>query len=589
MTQVGSEVQITASLYGAGIDPEVDATVTAADESEISGALDGLAKQLVSGLLSTPDQKEVSLAAVTTASFPALKAYLAGIQLSRTGRYPEAADELEKAVQIDSSFAMAWSKLAWAYGWIPDPREFDAEKNALANSSALPWRARTLIEAANYGFRLGDGKKAMNLYRSVLAEYPNDTEALRGLGEMVFHYNPLFGRPHAEADEYFERASRLAPENLDYLQHRYDSAIDEWEFDRADSIAALILQLDDREDDIEFGNQMHGIMMRSRGDSSWSISGPGSMSASYVSALARQAATHVEDLEAAVQVLHVLLEPGRYPDAVRERATMFLAGVRIGQGRLKEALQIFKGVPQWQGGGGILPTALLYGLPVYPASDDFIQAMRQKLAAWDTTSNPIAIIADPDVPRVTYRELKAYHNALLALRVGDLKAVETTRQLLNRRADSTSGTNIAYSLLRSIDAVQSLETGEYDEAIKAVNDAQLRINWRDAGKSPLFDQFTNRFVKAEALRASGRLEEAIQVYRSVTAGDHVFGILLIGPEYLGVADAYEQLGQRSKAIEFYSRLVHLWRDCDPELVPIRDEAQRNLDRLLVESVQEPAK
>lgn len=587
VTQVGSEVQITASLYGAGTEPEVDATVTAADESEISSALDGLAKQLVAELLTAPSNNEVSLAAVTTSSFPALKAYLSGLQLSRTGRYPEAAAELEKAVEMDSSFAMAWSALAWTYGWIPDPRETDAWMHALANSASLPWRSRTLIEAANYAFRTGDGEKAMDLYRSVLAEYPNDTEALHGLGEAVFHYNPLFGRPHAEADQYFERASALAPDNLDYLQHQYDSAVDEWEFDRADSIAALILQLDDREDDIEFGNQMHGIMMRSRGDSSWSISGPGSMSASYVSALARQAATHVEDLEAAVQVLHVLLEPGRYPDAVRERATVFLAGVRIGQGRLKDALQIFKGVPQWQGGGGILPTALLYGLPVYPASDDFIQAMRQKLAAWDTTRNPIAGLTDPDLPHVTYRELKAYHNALLALRVGDLEAVETTRQLLNRRADSTSGTNIAYSLLRSIDAVQSLETGEYDEAIKAVDDAQLRINWRDAGKSPLFDQFTNRFVKAEALRASGRLEEAIQVYRSVTAGDHVFGILLIGPEYLGVADAYEQLGQRSKAIEFYSRLVHLWRDCDPELVPIRDEAQRNLDRLLVESVKEP--
>ncbi|MGA7303308.1 MAG: serine/threonine-protein kinase, partial [Rhodothermales bacterium] len=263
VTQVGSEIQITASLYGTGADPEVDATVTADGESEIPMALDGLAKQLVAGLLTAPDQTEVSLAAVTTSSFPALKAYLAGLQLSRTGRYPEAAVELEKAVQIDSSFAMAWSALGWAYGWIPDPLKSDnAEKHALANSASLPWRARTLIEATNEGFRLGDGEKARNLYQSVLAKYPNDTEALRGLGEIIFHYNPLFGRPHSEADAYFERASALVPDNMDYLRHQYDSAVDEWDFDRADSIAAEILKLDDEEAEVEYAAHMHAIMMR---------------------------------------------------------------------------------------------------------------------------------------------------------------------------------------------------------------------------------------------------------------------------------------------------------------------------------------
>jgi len=48
------------------------------------------------------------------------------------------------------------------------------------------------------------------------------------------------------------------------------------------------------------------------------------------------------------------------------------------------------------------------------------------------------------------------------------------------------------------------------------------------------------------------------------------------------------MGNSEKAIEFYTRFVRLWKDCDPELVPIREEAQRNLDRLLEQSVREPS-
>jgi len=60
------------------------------------------------------------------------------------------------------------------------------------------------------------------------------------------------------------------------------------------------------------------------------------------------------------------------------------------------------------------------------------------------------------------------------------------------------------------------------------------------------------------------------------------------PTYLRMAEIHERLGDQQKAIEYYTRLVRAWKNCDPELIPIRDEAQRNLDRLLAESVREPS-
>ena len=43
-----------------------------------------------------------------------------------------------------------------------------------------------------------------------------------------------------------------------------------------------------------------------------------------------------------------------------------------------------------------------------------------------------------------------------------------------------------------------------------------------------------------------------------------------------------------KAIEYYSRLMRMWENCDPSLIPIRDAAEAELERLLGESVREPA-
>lgn len=45
---------------------------------------------------------------------------------------------------------------------------------------------------------------------------------------------------------------------------------------------------------------------------------------------------------------------------------------------------------------------------------------------------------------------------------------------------------------------------------------------------------------------------------------------------------YERRGEREQAIRAYSRAVELWRDCDPELAPQREVAERALERLVTE-------
>lgn len=49
--------------------------------------------------------------------------------------------------------------------------------------------------------------------------------------------------------------------------------------------------------------------------------------------------------------------------------------------------------------------------------------------------------------------------------------------------------------------------------------------------------------------------------------------------YQRLGRAAEEQGRTEEAIEYYARLVHLWEDCDPEVVPQREEIRDRLEDL----------
>ena len=56
--------------------------------------------------------------ALTSASLPAVHAYLAGEQAARRGDWSTAMGQFEHAIQLDSAFALAYASLATASGWV---------------------------------------------------------------------------------------------------------------------------------------------------------------------------------------------------------------------------------------------------------------------------------------------------------------------------------------------------------------------------------------------------------------------------------------------------------------------------------------
>jgi serine/threonine-protein kinase len=183
------------------------------DTSELFELVDRLSRALLVGRSHGVSMRLAQTAALTTHSLPALKVYLGAERELRAGEdhFDSAVAGFQRATTEDSSFALAYYRLAVAAGWagrwsVVGP----AAKRALDLGNRLGDRERRLLLAYD-AFRRGAAEDGERQYRAILDDYPDDLEAEFELANLLYHYNPLRGRSRAEAQELFERVLTLDP------------------------------------------------------------------------------------------------------------------------------------------------------------------------------------------------------------------------------------------------------------------------------------------------------------------------------------------------------------------------------------------
>jgi hypothetical protein len=207
----GSRVRIQAALHRAGDDAPAARASVEGDSTELFALVDRLAAQLLVNRDAGAAQRLSRTAAITTHSLPALKAFLNAEQQLRGRAMDSAIAGYQRAVAEDSTFALAYYRLAVAAGW--------AERHAISNqamergvalANRLNERDRRLI-TAYAAYRHGAADDAERQYRAVLESYPDDLEAEFQLGDLLFQYNPLRGRPRLEARPMLDKVLALDP------------------------------------------------------------------------------------------------------------------------------------------------------------------------------------------------------------------------------------------------------------------------------------------------------------------------------------------------------------------------------------------
>ncbi len=130
----------------------------------------------------------LELASITTSDPDALRAYLDGEAHRRRAELDSAEVALTRAIDADSTFALAALRLSSVVGWRDPGSERDTEAQALAerHEGRLPASMRRVMRAS-IAWEEGRFVEARDSIEAVLAVEPDDPLAWFLLGEILFH------------------------------------------------------------------------------------------------------------------------------------------------------------------------------------------------------------------------------------------------------------------------------------------------------------------------------------------------------------------------------------------------------------------
>jgi len=552
----GDSVRLTGSI----LDVATGRAVGDIELREASASMDRLADSLTIALLRELGRSRpigaVRVTALGSKSLPALKAFLQGEQFFRRTAWDSALAYYQRAIDIDSTFALALRHAGLTLGWQrwggdSLARAFSLRAGrfvrGLAPRESLLVTADSLSEAA-WGFGADPlwrthVRRAFATLEEAARRYPNDPEVWYELGDLRHHFGPAVAATEQAALDAFDRSialdSALGPTYIHPIQLgvilggpaaglRY---------------ARAYLSLDPK--DVSAG----GMRLVAR------FLSPGSAASPEVEQLLDTLPPHSlfyalwpldvwpDSAESAVRVARRLAarSPPGSSDFNYSRVRLSLSLAR--RGHLRDAFH----TP-----GEREPTLLtqLAALGAVPA--DTADAV---FSGWLRNDNWLALYALPWWSK-TGDTMSLREVARRAGRNAPSATSELTREVWLYGGEAARG----YLALARRDTAEAL---------------RRFASLPDTVCTPCT---LVRLAKMHALERLGRNREAADVL------DHLPfpGFFAMPSDVLWILErgrANDRLGNREKAIDAYQYVADAWRHADPELEPYVEEAKAALKRL----------
>jgi tetratricopeptide (TPR) repeat protein len=587
IVEAGGRIRIDATAYRTGAPDRALAEANVEGPTDrLFDLVDNLAGRLLTALNPGPYEQLTKIAATTTGSLRALRAYLEGERLFREGEFHRAARSFQDAATEDTTFALAYYWLSVASWWADDSKAIDsAAAQAVRYSGRLGERDRRLFQAWD-AFLRGDALEAERVYRQIVGAEPENVEAWLQLGEVLFHSGPRRGRPLADARRPFERVLFYEPEHTSALLHLARIAASEGRWSAVDSLGRRIEQLGPSG---EWALELRAL--RAFGSETGSRAERTAVSAELRTAgegrvwnIARYVAVAGGGLGGAGELVRLLTAPTRPPE-VRAFGYLGLAHLELAQGRLAAARAEMDSASRLDPVPALEHRALLDLLPFVPATPAALSSLRDSLSRWRAArASPVIETSHlADLHEGVHPELKAYLLGSLSVRLGDTVSARRYLADLDRPRTERAAATVAGDGAGSVRAQLALLRGRPSEAAVALEEV-LRLEARVGliGGSPFYSQGLERLRYAEALERLGRLDEALSWYGSFSSNS-IFDLVYVVPSHLHRARIAERLGQRDEAVRHYQRVVALWQGADPELQPLVEEARGRLGELSASS------
>jgi tetratricopeptide (TPR) repeat protein len=539
--------------------------------ARIDQLADSLAVRVLAHLSSTRPLGAERLSSLGSRSPVALKAFLQGEQHLRRMSLDSAVLYYERAIDEDSSFALALNRLGFTVGWRGESgRDSRLWLRAGSLNRGLAQRESLLVTAdslsASIGLEstfIGDSASWSQVRRwfatleRATTLYPDDAGAWYRQGEARAHWGMYAGATSRETLAAFERATVLDSSFAPAHQHLVELTLAVHGVEAGRRLIARLLEKNPTGALPEMFHLTSVLLDPRRAGTTEEQALLDSLPAGVLINAAFGPLVHVPDSrESIIRVTRAY--------AVREPAGVFgplnLPLVLALRGHLREA---YDSIAPW--------IARLDSLPGYRHSM-FSELALFKAVPPDTAAAVFArwlrLLEGGAVDHPTPR-------ANLALtwwyEAGDtlsLARVANAADALARRAEPTDTARLHYAR----DAARAWLVLARRDTVEALARFTALREW----PSPIW--IRNRLTLARLLGMAGRDREAARILDV----DRRPGMPQFPSDLLWVlerARVRERLGDRDEAVRAYAYVADMWQHADPELQPLVEEARAGLARL----------
>jgi len=576
----GDSVLLRASVLRLAEGGATEEVEVAGEQERMGDLADSLGHGILEALGRSRPIGAVRQASLGAGSLPALKAFLRGEQLYRRGHWDSALVHYDRALELDSGFALANRRMAvilWfdpptTHSYQPWP-EYALRAGRL--NHGLSARDSLLIVGLARWVGLGsstdnptylsDFRDAGAAFEQATDRYPNDPEAWYFRGEFLYHTMGTVGVTDDPLAA-FERGIALDSSFSPLYEHTVELALRQGSPDLALRHARAYLALGT--DDDQATKFRLEAMLLERGEQASAEADRLLDTVRAWGALWNPMGELNEwpdSAETAVRIARIFPGPRRdytgAPDFVRDSLVQKrrLSSMLVTRGHLREAYAV---VPEAdvEGWPNRFLDLALFGIAPAAAADEAFGRLLRSDSLW-----PPASEVGPRQDRALVWWLARRDTTSLArfARRADAVGHATAAPFARLQVSYLSDAARAYLLLLRGDSAAALK------ALETLPDSMC----------PLVDCVFQNLTRARLLAASRRDQEAAQVldrWLPALAGTlFVLGRLERGR-------VAERLGDREKAIKSYSYVADAWRRADPELQPYVAEARAGLQRLTTE-------
>ncbi|HEV8453460.1 MAG TPA: BTAD domain-containing putative transcriptional regulator [Gemmatimonadales bacterium] len=573
ITEAGGRLRISARLYRVGSEDEAR-EVAAVDgaAAQLFRLVDALTIQLLKTRGRDPGLPQVNLAALTTDSLAALKAYLEGERALRAWCTDSAVGVFQRATEIDPSFALAYYRLAIAAQEKPALAR-KALNQALRYSARLGDHERKLVHALD-AFNRGHQKDAERLYRELVTRYPNDFEAWSQWGDVLMHGGSRLGRSWFDARQPFERVLSMEPRDPHALWNLSNIAARQRRVGELDSLTRRILQGNPGPLEAAAVRAQRAIVVGDTAELARFMAQMRRASDNLAQPTVGFLTFTTGDLEAGRRLWGLITDPSR-ARATRMLAYKTLAQIELMSGRWRAAQARLDTMAGLDPATALEHRALFALWPLQQVSRIDLEALRDSLVRWKASPGPTneTLLSAELGPAHPY--LRLYLLGLFAARLGEPSAALRYAAELKRRSRFAFAPDFVADLGRSVAAEVARLGGQTQVALQLLDQGSFwtRTDVQPTGASPFYVHEYERFIRAELLNALGRSNEALMSY--VQLADVLFHSG--APAHLRLAQIYDHQGDRRRALDHYRRFIALWKDCDPQLRPLVVAAQQRVN------------